>query len=132
MSDAHAKPSGDPGATTAGGLVPRGRGLPATRDAYGPLGPYTGGAGEAPVDSGVDLLEYWRILNRRKWLIAGVAAAFLVLGAVRTLMTTPLYTATVRLQIDRNVAKIVGKGISTVQRVKPRLLPEVLDVQIIN
>jgi polysaccharide biosynthesis transport protein len=110
MSDAHAKPSGDPGATTAGGLVPRGRGLPATRDAYGPLGPYTGGAGEAPVDSGVDLLEYWRILNRRKWLIASVTAAFLVLGAVRTLMTTPLYTATVRLQIDRNVAKVVEGG----------------------
>jgi succinoglycan biosynthesis transport protein ExoP len=36
-----------------------------------------------------------------------IAAAFLAIGAVRTLMKTPLYTATVRLQIDRNVAKIV-------------------------
>ena len=88
----------------------RGRAVPATRDAYGPLGAYTGGAGEAPVDSGLDLLEYWRILNRRKWLIAGIAAAFLVFGSVRTLMTTPLYTATVRLQIDRNVAKVVSRA----------------------
>ena len=38
------------------------------------------------------------------------AGAFVVLGAVRTLMETPLYTATVRLQIDRNVAKIVEGG----------------------
>jgi polysaccharide biosynthesis transport protein len=90
--------------------VLRGRTVPATRDGYGPLGAYTGGAGEAPVDSGLELLEYWRILNRRKWLIAGIAAAFLVFGSVRTLMTTPLYTATVRLQIDRNVAKVVSGG----------------------
>src|SRR5207344_1599900 len=73
-------------------------------------GAYTGGAGEAPVDGGLDLLEYWRILNKRKWLIGGIAGAFLVFGAVRTLMTTPLYTATVRLQIDRNVAKVVEGG----------------------
>jgi hypothetical protein len=35
-------------------------------------------------------------------------------------------------QSVRNVSKIVGKGISTVQRVKPRSLPEVRDIQIIN
>ena len=52
-------------------------------------------------------MNIWRILNKRKWLILGIAAAFVVLAAVRTLMQTPLYTATVRLQIDRNVAKIV-------------------------
>ena len=68
MSDTHAKPSGETGATTAGGLVLRSRAVPATRDGYGPLGAYTGGAGEAPVDSGLDLLEYWRILNRRKYI----------------------------------------------------------------
>ena len=34
----------------------------------------------------------------------------LTLGAVRTLMMTPLYEATVRLQIDRNVAKVVESG----------------------
>ena len=45
---------------------------------------------------------------KRKWLIVSIAAAILAIGAVRTLMKVPLYTATVRLQIDRNVAKIVN------------------------
>src|SRR6478672_11079185 len=109
MNDSRDKQSGETGAT-ARSLVPRARAVPATREAYGRLGAYTGGAGEAPVDPGFDLVEYWRVLNKRKWLIAGVAAAFLVFGAVRELMTTPLYTATVRLQIDRNVAKVVEGG----------------------
>ena len=109
MTDTHANPSNENRAT-AGRLVPQGRTVPATRDPYGQLGAYTGGAGEAPVESGFDLREYWRIFNKRKWLIVGIAAAFLALGAVRTLMTTPLYTATVRLQIDRNVSKIVEGG----------------------
>src|SRR5260370_6741807 len=36
--------------------------------------------------------------------------AFVALGTVASLMQTPLYTATVRLQIDRNVARIVEQG----------------------
>ncbi len=51
-----------------------------------------------------------RILNKRKWLVLSVIIAFVALGAVDTLMKTPLYTATVRLQIDRNVAKVVEGG----------------------
>jgi capsular exopolysaccharide synthesis family protein len=39
-----------------------------------------------------------------------VLLAFLAIGVLVTLMTTPLYTATVRLQIDRNVAKVVEGG----------------------
>ena len=62
---------------------------------------------DAPEPSASISSKYWRILNKHKWLILGIAAAFVVLAAVRTLMQTPLYTATVRLQIDRNVAKIV-------------------------
>ena len=45
-------------------------------------------------------MEIWRILNKRKWLILSIVAACLALNAVRTLMQTPIYTATVRLQID--------------------------------
>jgi capsular exopolysaccharide synthesis family protein len=108
MNDTNADPSNGRG--TAGRLVPQSRPAPAPRDPYGQLNPYTGGAGEAPADSGLDLLEYWRILNKRKWLILSIAGAFLAFGALRTLMMTPLYTATVRLQIDRNVAKVVSGG----------------------
>ncbi len=64
----------------------------------------------APADLGETLKEYLRILIRRRWLVLSLAGAILVLGLVSTLLKTPMYTSTVRLQIDRNVAKIVDTG----------------------
>ena len=92
-------------------LVPAGANTPAIREPYGPLG-YPMGPGEMAAEPTTLhlLLECWRILNKRKWLIFGIAAAFLVIGAVRTLMQTPLYTAASRLQIDWSVAKVVTSG----------------------
>ena len=43
-------------------------------------------------------------------LLAFIAVVAMAFGALNTFMTTPLYVATVRLQIDRNVAKIVESG----------------------
>ena len=99
----------DPNRRPEGGqLVVAGQSLPAARDPYGPLG-YPSTGTEAPAHSYLDLiLELWRIVYKRKWLILSIAAAFLTIGTLRTLMKTPLYTATARLQIDRNVAKIVN------------------------
>ncbi len=96
--------------STAGKLVPAARAVPAVRDPYGQVGPYMGGPPDAGPDLRLNLLEYWRILNKRKWLIVSVVGVFVALGALQALMETPLYTATVRLQIDRNVAKIVEGG----------------------
>jgi polysaccharide biosynthesis transport protein len=56
------------------------------------------------------LFQFWWILKKRKWVVLSVLPTFLAIGALVTLMTTPLYTATVRLQIDRNVAKVVEGG----------------------
>ena len=56
------------------------------------------------------LREYLRIFKRRKWLILSIAAACLAGGALKTLIQTPLYSSTVRLQIDRNVAKVMEGG----------------------
>lgn len=56
------------------------------------------------------VLAILRLLSKRKALIFIVTVAVLSLGTVRTLMMTPLYTSTLRLQIDRNVAKIVEGG----------------------
>src|SRR5262245_29174664 len=107
-----------------GALVPTGANTPAVRDPYGPLG-YPMGVGEAPAEPTTLrlLLECWRILNKRKWLIIGVAATFLIIGAVRTLMQTPLYTAGVRLQIDSSVAKVVTSGDVTPERYSYDYLP---------
>src|SRR5688572_27354870 len=105
------QPAWDDGRPTQGRLVPQSAGVPAPREPYGELGspygadPYDGGAG-----LGADMREYWRILSKRKWVVISIALAVLTLGAVRTLMMTPLYEATVRLQIDRNVAKVVEGG----------------------
>ena len=92
--------------------MPQASAVPAPREPYGELGSPMGRTrydGDAGI--GADLREYLRILYKRKWLDRQHRrAAVLTLGAVRTLMKTPLYTATVRLQIDRNVAKIVESG----------------------
>ncbi|MFX8035940.1 hypothetical protein ABTK80_20000, partial [Acinetobacter baumannii] len=39
--------------------------------------------------------------------------AAVAIGVTNTLMITPLYTATVRLQIDRNAVKIIEAGSTT-------------------
>lgn len=91
-------------------------GLPRAREPYAQLGGYAGGQEDASGDFRLHVLEYWRIFYKRKWIILSFLAASLGIGALRTLMETPLYTATVRLQIDRNVAKIVeGGNISPVE-----------------
>ncbi len=100
--DPHGRPEG-------GQLVLASQYLPAPRDPYGLLAGYPATDTETPDHSYLDIiLEIWRIVYKRKWLILSIAAAFLTIGTLRTLMKTPLYTATARLQIDRNVAKIVN------------------------
>jgi len=101
-------PDGD---AKPGGLVPAAQGLPPTRDAYySAVGAYAGPGAEPPSDFQLDLLEYLRVLIKRRWLILSIVAASLVFGALMTLIKTPLYTSTVRIQIDRSIAKIVESG----------------------
>ena len=55
--------------------------------------------------------RYLRILNRRKWVIAGAVFACLMLGLIVTLLITPKYTATTTLEISResnNIAPVQG------------------------
>ena len=86
--DGEAKPSG---------LVPAAQSLPAARDAYySAVGAYTGPGAEPASDFQLDLLEYLRVLIKRRWLILSIVAASLVFGALMTLIKTPLYTATLR------------------------------------
>src|SRR4051812_8963227 len=49
------------------------------------------------------ILRHLRVLVKRRWLIAGVAAITMALGLISTMMMTPIYTATATLQIDRQV-----------------------------
>ena len=57
------------------------------------------------------LLQYWQVVLRWKWVIAGIIGAALVVGLVATLLTTPKYSATTRIEISReqkNFTKVEG------------------------
>jgi succinoglycan biosynthesis transport protein ExoP len=95
----------------AGRLVPvANKGVPALRDPYRQIALGDSGMDEAGDGFGIGLREYLRIANKHKWLIIGVVAAFVALGLLRTLMQTPLYTSTVRLQIEKHRTKVVQAG----------------------
>jgi len=100
-------PKGD--RETARQLVPVADTVPALRDPYGRLGAYGTSPGEDFEQTGINVLDYLRILSRHKWLILAIMVAFGIISAVQKLMETPRYTATVRLQVDRE-ARVVESG----------------------
>lgn len=58
-------------------------------------------------DDEIDLLAYWRILVRRRWVVLGMLGAILFAALVATLLTTPIYRASTTLQIERTAAQVV-------------------------
>lgn len=76
-------------------------------------GGYGNALHEARDETGLGLFDYWRIISKRKGLVFVISATVLALGVVATLMITPVYTSTVRLQIDRNTARVVDGGAVT-------------------
>lgn len=54
-----------------------------------------------------DVAEYWRLLVKHRFLIGGAFLAALVIGVAVTLLTTPIYTATTTIQIERSTANVV-------------------------
>lgn len=48
----------------------------------------------------IDLLEYWRIILKRKWVLITSSAVLLVFVAIFSFTTTPLYQATATIMID--------------------------------
>jgi polysaccharide biosynthesis transport protein len=48
------------------------------------------------------LLEYLEIARRRKWVIAGVMLAFLMIALVVTLLMRPVYSATTQIEVSRD------------------------------
>lgn len=54
-----------------------------------------------------DVAEYWRLLLKHRFLIGGAFLAALAIGVAVTLLTTPIYTATATVQIERSTANVV-------------------------
>ena len=100
----------DPNAK-AGAVMAASQTAVAIRDPYmSSVGYYGVPQMEAGSNFRLDLLEYLNIAIKRRWLILSIVGAALVIAVLRTLMQTPLYTSTVRLQIDPQATKIVESG----------------------
>ncbi|HET8542014.1 MAG TPA: Wzz/FepE/Etk N-terminal domain-containing protein, partial [Anaeromyxobacter sp.] len=56
-----------------------------------------------------DLREYWRAFQRRRWVIASVFAAAVILTLLVTLRQTKIYAATATLIIDLNAPRVLDK-----------------------
>lgn len=56
------------------------------------------------------LLDYWRILVRWRWAAAAAFLAMMAAGVLVTLLTPPLYIASVTLEINREPSPVAGVG----------------------
>jgi len=61
-------------------------------------------------DDEIDLLEYWRILLKRRWTVVATVAMVMIIVLVGSLMTTPIYRSFATLQIERNSVQAIQVG----------------------
>ena len=61
----------------------------------------------ADTEDNIDLLSYWHIIFKRRWMVLGVLAIILLTSLVGTLLTTPIYRATTVLQIERQSVQVL-------------------------
>src|SRR5512141_1613825 len=55
----------------------------------------------------IDLLAYWQLLVKRRWLILGVLAAAVAVALLQTLLTTPVYRATTVIEIEKDNIQVI-------------------------
>lgn len=92
----------------------RGPGLPARRET---LPANVGNANPLSLDlledrrsedgDEIDLLAYWRILVKRRWLILSILGGVVAIALLLTVMATPIYRATAILQLDQDAQQVV-------------------------
>jgi capsular exopolysaccharide synthesis family protein len=75
--------------------------------------PYATSSRREGSELAVTIRQYLYMAVKRRWLISSITLVFLVLGGVQTFLVTPLYRATVRIQIEREPVKIVESGTTT-------------------
>lgn len=65
-------------------------------------------AGEPAADSDeINLLDYWRIIVKRRWTVLATLGIVVVTALVGTLLMTPIYRASTTVQIERDTIKVV-------------------------
>jgi len=65
------------------------------------------GADQNPEDE-VHLRDYWRVLRKRSWTVITVFVIILVTTTISTFRATPLYKATIKLQIDSENPNVIS------------------------
>jgi len=58
----------------------------------------------------INLLEYWGVIWKRRWLIAAIAVVLTAAAAVKTFTQTPIYTASGTLLIERELNLYLTQG----------------------
>ncbi|VFM95895.1 MAG: capsular exopolysaccharide family [Candidatus Kentron sp. G] len=58
-------------------------------------------------EDSIDLREYWRILVRRRWTVFSVLVLAFVGGLLVHFLTTPIFRATLLLQIEPEISKLL-------------------------
>jgi polysaccharide biosynthesis transport protein len=85
--------------------------VPALRTNYAPAEagppPDSATAELSEEEDSFDLLDYWRIIVKRRWIILTVMLLVIVLTAIGTWGATPIYRATIRIQIDPEQANVL-------------------------
>jgi succinoglycan biosynthesis transport protein ExoP len=56
----------------------------------------------------VDLLEYWRIIQKRKWVIFIFTGALFFFTAIFTFIATPMYKSTVTLMLEEETSRMLS------------------------
>jgi len=59
-------------------------------------------------EEGIDLLEYWRIIVKRKWAIFCFVSAFILLCGIYTFTAVPKYKAVTTLLVEEKTSKILS------------------------
>ena len=91
------------------------RRMPVHADSHAVLVTSVDGATQG-ADDEIDLLAYWRMLVKRRWLIIGVVVLVVAIALIRTLLTPPTFRATVVMQIDTESMQVMQvQGITPMQ-----------------
>ncbi|QDA55849.1 GumC family protein [Thermomonas aquatica] len=61
-------------------------------------------------DDEIDLLAYWHILVKRRWMVLSILAGVVALALLITLLTTPVYRASVLLELQKEGTQVVQVG----------------------
>ena len=56
----------------------------------------------------LELLEYWRSITKRKWMILGLTIVVAIVAAVVAMALTPIYRSTALVLIESTKAKILS------------------------